>query len=172
MDIEGLSFQSNIKNELNRLDFQRSRILSYNAWMDPSIPNVNHDADFYMVLLRRLFRNIEKTSRYDSRIANLKGRFERLYKKIKIRDHFEHDIDIKDIPEYSKNIKIMCSVVLNNTNPHIVSGDQIWTLNEDHDSFKTLVEQYIKLFPFRKPTEKKRSIIQRILTKFCRRINC
>jgi len=173
MDFESLSFQSDITNELNRLDFQRSRIISYQnkTEFDPSKPNmINHDADFYMVLLRRLYRQIEKTSRHDPKVANLKGKYKHLYKKIKIRDHFEHDFDINDLPYYSPSIKIMCGVVINETNPHITSGDQIWTLNDDHNSFKSLVEKYSKLYPFKKSQEMKKSFFKKILIRICKKL--
>jgi hypothetical protein len=49
-----------------------------------------HDADFYFILLRRLYRIVEEEAKINSRVANLKGQYRDLYPKIHIRDHVEH----------------------------------------------------------------------------------
>ena len=82
---------SGINSKLERLEFQRSRILPFDYKNLKANPG--HDADFYMVLLRRLYREVEELSKIDSRVANLKGTYGKTVKKLKIRDHYEHKIN-------------------------------------------------------------------------------
>lgn len=173
-----LLFLSEIESGIKRLDFQRKRILEWNFKNNFNGINVNHDADFYMILLRRLFRRIENIARRDSRVANLKGKFSYLYKKIKIRDHFEHEIDYKKIPQIYPGSGIICigGVVINKTNPHIISGDQKWLLNEDHENFKELLKEFISFFPFITKTKTKIKerqspicyILMKLIERFCK----
>ncbi|MFH1694651.1 MAG: hypothetical protein ABH880_02775 [Patescibacteria group bacterium] len=152
---EKMIFQSGIEAEINGLNFQRERIFTK---PEPNQDGIRvspvHDADFYMILLRRLYRAIEKAAQYDSRIANLKGKYRELTKKIKIRDHFEHEVDMETIPALDGGIKVVTSVMINPTSPHIISGDQRWLLNEDHERFISLVKEFAELFPFKKLEEK------------------
>ena len=86
LEIEKMRFVSDVQSEVVALDFQRDRVLSGGSSALPAGVCPTLDADFYMVLLRRLFRRIEAVQ-HDSRVANLKGKFPDLHRKIKIRDH-------------------------------------------------------------------------------------
>jgi len=143
-------FASEINNFIKAIDIQRERIFD-DAKQTRKMPDgvrPNHDADYYMVLLRRGYRKIEEIAKVDSRVANLKGKYLGLYKKIKIRDHFEHGVNFDNFPEYSLGIKIACGVVINEKQSHIVSGDQQWFLNDDHEAMRKLSDELIGLFPF------------------------
>ncbi|PJC30798.1 hypothetical protein CO051_04915 [Candidatus Roizmanbacteria bacterium CG_4_9_14_0_2_um_filter_39_13] len=167
-----MRFVFEIESKIRGLDFQRKRIFEFFPNNDPESPKPTHDADFYMVLLRRLYRRIEN-EQYDSRVGNLKGRFSGLHKKIKIRDHYEHDINYKTFPHITPGIMIVCGVVINKTNPHIISGDKKWLLNEDHEKFKNLLSEFVKLYPFAPKPKQKTSllcrILKKILNKFCKK---
>ena len=82
-DRDKMLFQHEIESKLNSLEFQRERILNtpHKELWEKKISPV-HDVDFYVILLRRLFRQIENTATYDSRVANLKGKNTDLVKKI------------------------------------------------------------------------------------------
>ncbi len=147
VDIEKMSFASKIQSEIVALDFQRDRVLQQNAAQLASGVRPTHDADFYMVLLRRLYRRIEDVQ-HDSRVANLKGEFYDLYKKIKIRDHFEHEVDLNKFPQYAPGIFVIGGLVINGSQSHIVSGNKKWFLVEDHNRFKNLLAYFIRLYPF------------------------
>ena len=158
---EKMRFSSGIESKIRRLDFQRERILKSSPENEAfSTPGAGHDADFYMVLLRRLYRWIEAAAKHDSRVANLKGKSSALCEKIKIRDHFEHfepEADYEKIPQITPGIIVVGGVVTNDTNPHIISGDQKWLLNEDHEEFKNLLGRFVELYPFAdKPKQKTR----------------
>ena len=158
-------FQHEVESKLNSLEFQRKRILNtpHKELWEKKISPV-HDVDFYVILLRRLFRQIESTATYDSRVANLKGKNIDLVKKIKIRDDFEHGIDLENLlpvdvanlpagtisAPLGANIKIATSLM----NDEIVSGALKWSLNKDHQSFVQLMVEFVKLYPFSpKPDE-------------------
>ena len=81
-----MDFASDIESEIRGLDFQRERILEFSPDNETNSPKPTHDADFYMVLLRRLYRRIEAAAKHDSKVANLKGKSSELCEKIKIRD--------------------------------------------------------------------------------------
>lgn len=161
-------FSSDIGSELKRLDIQRKRILDFSPLTDSYQASPNHDADFYMVILRRLYRRIE-AAQHDPRVANLKGRYIFLFKKIKIRDHFEHEIDYNNFPQYAPGIIIVGGIVLNSTNPHIVSGDQEWLLNDDHKSIKELMTELATLYPFAPKPERQSSLLCRIIQQASKR---
>ncbi len=65
-DQNKMEFLSGIDNCIKEIELKRSRIyaLSKNSAM--------HDAGYYMILLRRLYRKIEEITEYNSRVANLK----------------------------------------------------------------------------------------------------
>lgn len=155
-------FERDIEDSLNRVDIQRKRILA-------SIQNIKrqplergylkpqHDVDFYFILLRRLYRVLEEKAREDSRAANLKGKYNNLYAKIKIRDHSEHWIDWKKFPSISPGspIKVKLSVIINKSGNFVQSGNQKWDLEKDHKLFVELFEKLTKLYPFKKSLVKK-----------------
>jgi len=152
-------FQHDIKSKLNSLEFQRERILntSHEEFRKKKVSPI-HDVDFYVILLRRLFRQLEDVATYDSRIANLKGKNTSLIKKIKIRDDFEHGVDLENMQSIDiaslpsgtisappgTNIKITTSLM----NNHIVSGDLKWDLEDDHIAFIKLMNDFFNLYPF------------------------
>lgn len=142
---ERIRFMAEIESEISSLDFQRDRILQLDPRQLPHGVSPVHDADFYMVLLRRLYRRIEDAQR-DSRVANLKGKYSDLCKKIKIRDHFEHGVDINTFPQTTPGMMIITSLVHNGNDSHIISGDKKWLLTEDHERFKTMLSEFIELF--------------------------
>ncbi len=166
LEIEKMRFSSEIQSETACLDFQRDRIIQ-----SPSINHngikPTHDADFYMVLLRRLYRRIED-AQHDSRVANLKGKFKDLHKKIKIRDHFEHEIDLDNFPQYSQGIFVVGGLVINGDQSHIVSGDKEWFLFADHDQFKNLLTDFSRLYPFAVKVERSQSLWRKFLKKICK----
>ena len=85
-DLDKMKFLMKIKNNMDGLELQRSRISASSGI------SAIHDVDYYMILLRRLYREIEETAKSDSRIANLKGKNKYLFLKIKMRDDFEHNV--------------------------------------------------------------------------------
>lgn len=158
--IEKKRFISEIESDLATLDFQRDRI--FQDPINPQDVRGVHDADFYMVLLRRLYRRIEKTARHDSRVADLKGRHKELYKKIKIRDHFEHGVDVS---KFTQNIIVIGGLVINGEQSHIISGDQQWFLYKDHNQFKELLNTFVQLYPYldSRPVKPRFSVCKRFL---------
>jgi hypothetical protein len=158
-DIDKRRFISGIESDIEKLDFQHKRIFEFSLKTCG-----NPDADYYMILLRRLYRIIE-SEQHDSRVGNLKGKFSNIHKKIKIRDHFEHEVDLDNFPHASQGIIVIGGVVINKTNPHIISGNQKWLLNEDHEKFKDLMRKFANLYPFASKPKKKVSFICRLLKK-------
>ncbi|OGJ01520.1 hypothetical protein A3G98_00270 [Candidatus Nomurabacteria bacterium RIFCSPLOWO2_12_FULL_37_8] len=158
-DRDKMLFQHEMESKLNSLKFQRERILNtpHKELWEKKISPI-HDVDFYVILLRRLFRQIESEATYDSRVANLKGKNIDLVKKIKIRDDFEHGIDLENMSPVDvanlpsgtisapvgANIKIATSLM----NDEIVSGDLKWSLNKDHQLFIQLIIEFSNLYPF------------------------
>jgi hypothetical protein len=157
-DREKTLFLNDIQSKINGLNFQRERIfaISTKERFEKRISPV-HDVDFYVIILRRLYRIIENVSSHDSRVANLKGRYNDLFKKIKIRDHFEHGVDIdgiaptviSDLPSGTisgsdSSIRITTSIV----NNVIISGNFKWDLNVDHEIFIKIIKEFITFFPF------------------------
>ena len=170
-EIEKMRFTSKIESETRNLDFQRKRILEPFDINNPERPSPGHDADFYMILLRRLYRRIEN-EQHDSRVANLKGKFKGIHKKIMIRNDYEHGVDLETFPHAAPGIIIITGLVINDTNPHIISGNQQWLLNEDHEKFKKLLSEFAKLYPFN-PKPKQRislcRLIKIIQNRFCKK---
>ena len=171
-EIKKMQFALKIRSEIRDLDFQRERILKVFQNNDSEKPGPTHDADFYMILLRRLYRRIEN-EQHDARVGNLKGKFNGIHKKIKIRDHYEHNINYKAFPQITPGITIIGGVVINETNSHIVSGNQKWLLNEDHKKFTDLLLEFAKLYPFASKSKEKQSLMCRIMrklfNKFCKK---
>lgn len=171
-EIEKMRFVFEIESEIRDLDFQRKRIFEFLPDNNSARPKPTHDADFYMVLLRRLYRRIER-ERHDSRVGNLKGKFKGIHKKIKIRDDYEHDINYETFPQITPGIMIVGGVVMNKTNAHIVSGNQKWLLNEDHENFKKLLSEFAELYPFAlKPKSRQSwfcSMLKKRFNKFCKK---
>jgi len=174
MNRDKILFQYDIESKLNGLELQRERILSRTETSRTRVSPV-HDVDFYVILLRRLFRQLEDVARYDSRVANLKGRNNALVKKVKIRDHFEHGVDLENMksvdvanlpsgtisaPE-GTNIKIAMSLF----NNHIVSGDLKWDLGADHQAFVKLMSDFVGLHPFSPKPSTRSSVLL-----LCRRL--
>jgi hypothetical protein len=164
LDIEKIRFSSEIQSEIVSLDFQRDRIMQSSSMQHNGL-KPTHDADFYMVLLRRLYRRIEE-AQHDSRVANLKGKFSGLHKKIKIRDHFEHEVDLDNFPQYAPGIVIVGGLVINGDQSHIVSGDRKWFLIADHDQFKKLLADFANFYPFAVKVEKPQNFWNKLLKVF------
>ena len=162
--MQKMMFLSEIEHEIERLDFQRDRIFKHTV---SSKLGPNHDADFYMILLRRLYRRIEKVAKYDLNVKILKKRYSNLYKKIKIRDHFEHrdEFGNRKVKQYSQGIKVNCGIVINNTNSCIISGKSKWFLSIDHDKFKEILKKFVMLFPFAQDSKPKKLFLFSILNK-------
>ena len=148
-----IEFTMKIKKIISGLELQKLRIFNSSSKI--------HDADYYIILLRRAYRIIEDFATKDSRVANFKGKNTNLFKKIKIREHFEHEIkpksrlnnkELSDFrivsPDSSLNIHIRTSLVQKNNSFSIVSGDIIWDLSEDHLAFIKKFDEFIKLYPF------------------------
>ena len=132
--------------DIRRLKFQRGRILGAIRRNYKQYWILGHDSDFYLVLVRRLYRQIEKDSKTDSKVANLKGKYQSLFAKIKIRDSFEHDEDLnlKDSP-----IKVSRSLIIlkqdNKLSVKIQSGIHQWDLESDHNLFIQAVKEHASL---------------------------
>ncbi|MBP8973980.1 MAG: hypothetical protein KBH93_08885 [Anaerolineae bacterium] len=143
---------SNIDQGLEGLEIQRARVLraSQDITQNPEASYSvapNHDADFYLVLLRRMYRVLENTAKENSRVANLKGQYKDLYPKIKMRDHSEH-MGILDIPPIREGSPIIVKlvIVINENRVTIVSGDQEWNLDTDHGRFVELMRKFLALW--------------------------
>ncbi|MCK9345310.1 MAG: hypothetical protein M0P64_04335 [Candidatus Pacebacteria bacterium] len=162
-EIEKMRLISEIESEIGRLNIQHRRIFE-STQNDAGGPTSTHEADFYMVLLRRLYRRIE-ANQHDSRVANLKGRFSGVHKKIKMRDDFEHDINYETFPHVVPGIIVIGGVVINGDSSHILSGDQQWFLKEDHDNFINLMREFAGLYPFVPKPKKEGSSICRCCKK-------
>src|SRR3990167_6480044 len=124
-DRDKMLFQHEMESKLNSLKFQRERILNtpHKELWEKKISPI-HDVDFYVILLRRLFRQIESEATYDSRVANLPS-------------------GTISAP-VGANIKIATSLM----NDEIVSGDLKWSLNKDHQLFIQLIIEFSNLYPF------------------------
>ncbi|KKS13853.1 MAG: hypothetical protein UU70_C0006G0007 [Candidatus Yanofskybacteria bacterium GW2011_GWA1_41_6] len=137
-----------INSLIDRLELQRKRILQGSL----------HDADFYVLILGRIYRYIDKLSKTNSKIANLKGQNLTLLSKIRIRHYFEHEdgisidkfpsTDTSNIPGIKStvaaaiaNIKVVNSVFINGDKALIVSGDCQWDLNHDHLALIELINK-------------------------------
>jgi hypothetical protein len=163
-------FPFTIELRIKALDFQRGRIFNISSPQEFfSGHGAVHDADYYMVLVRRLYREIENYQ-YDSRVANLKGRYKDLYKKMKIRDDFEHGVDYEKVIPISPGMTFVSSVILDKVNPRIVSGAQEWFLNEDHENFKKMLMEFAGLHPFTVKPIKKNGKIHNLLRKIQSRV--
>jgi len=137
---------SDAEKDISKINFQKERILNAfkkgykRQWI------LHHDADFYFILIRRLYRQIETESVTISKVANLKGKYKDLFKKIKIRDSYEHNEDL-NLP--SSNLKIVNSVMVNLTSGKItmkvLSGIYVWDLAADHEQFLKAFSEYIQL---------------------------
>lgn len=147
-----LDFVSEMQFKIDRLKLQRSRI--YEATGIYAV----HDADFYIVLLRRMYRDIEETASSNSAVANLKGQHKEFLLKIKIRDDFEHPPETpskadkkilleKGIinEESTGEFVIQTSIIRQNESILIVSGKNHWDLEDDHKQFLKLFEKFIDL---------------------------
>ena len=139
-----MRFASEMESEIRGLDFQRNRIFEFSHNNGPEIPKPTHDADFYMVLLRRLYRCIEK-EQHDSRVGNLKGKFNGIHKKIKIRDHYEHEINYKTFSHATSGIMIVGSVVINETDPLRNFQNFVSSVAPRGAYFKPLLRDFIRL---------------------------
>jgi len=150
---EKMTFLCEIENDLGGLELQRSRVYENR--------HAVHDAGYYMILLRRLYRKIEDAAKRSSHVANFKGKFIKLFLKIKIRDDFEHGvkkdslIDKKILIDYgivsensSGDIRIQTSVLRRDDSICIVSDDKYWDLGNDHQSFCKIIEEFIGLYPY------------------------
>ena len=136
---------------IKRLEVQKTRILN--------LPNKIHDADYYTILLRRGYRIIEDEASKNPQIANLKGKNNNLFNKIKIRDHFEHnaktksELSNKELNNFrivsagsSLNINIRTSIAQKkDVSISILSGNITWDLTKDHQSFIKILEEVAKL---------------------------
>jgi hypothetical protein len=145
-----------METEVNGLIFQLERILKKSSHERLGKISPVHDVDFYLILLRRLLRKLEEVAKTDSRVANLKGKHKELFKKIKIRDHFEHGIDFETLPsvgnkefpgiKVGSGTKIATSLIGN----LIVSGDLHWDLFKDHTEFIDVILKMVDLYPYNK----------------------
>jgi hypothetical protein len=151
-----MKFLMKIKNSIDGLELQRSRICASSGI------SAVHDAGYYMILLRRLYREIEEIAKCDSRIANLKGKNKGICQKIKMRDDFEHGVE-KDVQldkeilidlgisskESSGNVRIQTSVYKKGDSISIISGNILWDMSQDHQIFLKMVTEFVSLYPFK-----------------------
>jgi len=145
-----------IETEIKSLEFQRERIFSKIFLQAKERISPVHDVDFYLIILRRLYRQLEDIAATDSRVANLKGLNKDLLKRIKIRDHFEHGINFENLSpvgtrefpgvKIGSNVKISTSLL----GRLIVSGDLYWDLDKDHIEFVRVINEMIAFYPFAK----------------------
>lgn len=147
-----------MESKMEGLNLQRERIFTGDARKHSRRAAPVHDVDFYVVLLRRLYREIEHRAHHDSRVANLKGKYQELGRKIKMRDHFEHGFDQDKLKptdttglpgmKGAKGVVIMTSVFLEKGLRQIVSGNFRWDLDKDHEQFVRMVSEMVALHPF------------------------
>jgi hypothetical protein len=150
-----------LKSLLARLEAQRARIRN-----NPSADNVggthitaSHDADFYTILLRRVYRKINKLGEEITNIKNIRDENKSFLEKIWIRDHFDHvEADnwevIKElgpskvghleayknsIVPMIANVTIVASVI----EDKIISGPYEWDLEKDHAQLNKIVEDTV-----------------------------
>lgn len=135
-----------LEDSVRRLNFQRERVLNAIRRNYKQHWILGLDSDFYFVLIRRLFRQIEEESKTSSRVANLKGKYKDLFKKVKIRDSFEHD---EDLNLKDSLIKVSRSLIIlkqnNELSVKIQSGIHKWDLTVDHDLFIKAIREYALL---------------------------
>ena len=79
---EKINFQFDIENKIKGLELQKQRISTHVSSVGTPTASPVHDVDFYTILLRRLYRELEEVARYDSRVANLIGKNKILLKKM------------------------------------------------------------------------------------------
>jgi len=150
-NLEKMKFLMRIKYGVDGLAMQISRI--------NELFNVL-DADIYIIILRRLYREIEDCSS-DARIAKIIRQNKSLFEKIKIRDHFEHNIETKKSQLYKNrlaeigincdsgaSVNIMTSMFRKSDTIVIVSGNIEWNLQNDHKKFLEIIEMFVILYPF------------------------
>jgi hypothetical protein len=155
-DQNKVEFILKMKNITNSLELQRSRIY------DASNLNILHDVGYYMTLLRRAYREIQQSMKFDSRVAYLNGLNKELFKKIKMRDDFEHGVEKDDqvdretliqlgivSKESSGTIRIRTSVFTTRGHVLIISGKIIWNMSLDHQSFLKIFQEFIDFYPFK-----------------------
>lgn len=161
-DQEKMQFLMEIKNCIDGIELQRSRICAFQTAV--------HDAGYYMILVRRLYRKIEEKASCDSRVANFKGKHKGLCSKIKMRDDFEHDV-INNLQldketlvglgiiskESSGNIQIHTSVHKNRGSITIISGNIQWDMKQDHQAFLKMIEGFVNLYPFKNTVQQQSS---------------
>lgn len=177
-DQEKMKFLIKIKNSIDGLELQRSRICASSGI------SAVHDAGYYMILLRRLYREIEEIAKCDSRIANLKGKNKGLYQKIKMRDDFEHGVEEevqldKEIlidlgiisKESSGNIRIQASVHRKGDSISIISGNILWDMSQDHQTFLKMVTEFVSLYPFKDRLIPKQLNSNKLGMKYARKFN-
>jgi hypothetical protein len=156
--MEAGSLENDVEKLLERLEIQRERVLSSAQEMldnPPNKPAIDplHDADFYFVLLRRLYRIVQSEAKANSRVANLKGKYQDLYDKVKMRDHTEHPPGWEklqdDFPSLHPGsaIKVVWSIIVNKDGVFITSGDQRWDFDKDHKRFLELFKKFLELQP-------------------------
>jgi len=134
------------ERDIAKINFQKERILNAFKRRYKQQWILHHDADLYFIIIRRLYRQIEDDSKTISKVANLKGKYKDLFKKIKIRDSYEHNEDL-NLP--SSNFKIVNSVMINQASGKItmkvLSGIYEWDLTVDHEQFLKAFSEYIRL---------------------------
>lgn len=67
-------FVSDVSSLIAGLELQRKRIFNLPQIKQSFLISPIHDVDFYVIILRRIFRKIEDVAKEDSRVANLKGK--------------------------------------------------------------------------------------------------
>lgn len=151
-----MKFLLKIKKWIYGLELQLLRISA------PSNDSAVHDAGYHMILLRRLYREIEERAKCDSRVANLKGKNKELCQKIKMRDDFEHGVE-KDAQmdkeilvglgilckESAGNFRIQTSIFKKGDSISIISGKIIWDMLLDHQAFLKMINEFVSFYPFK-----------------------
>jgi len=152
--IKGLKIQYNRMQKtgvdsLNKLNVGTAEALRELA------ESVNHDLSYYVVLLRRFYRQINLLSKIDKDIAKLKNDNTDFLEKIWIRDHFEHNLNVSAVPSVTliPSITVVRGLILNpkkegiGVHIKVESGDIKWDMDKDHADFIKIAMQVIELCP-------------------------
>lgn len=145
-----MEFENDFRSFIDRLELQKERILT--------IPHRGvHDADFYTMILRRIYRRFGLLGARNKEIARILDKDKVYFNKIRIRDDFdkpekvskERTIEIKKLPKGfihgEGQVSMFTSVLIKDDNAFIVSGEFIWNLNEDHKKLLSIVDKVINI---------------------------
>lgn len=140
--------RNDVEYALKSLLIQRARVVraARKLTTNKGSDYLSHDLHYYFVMARKIYGFIQEAAKNNSKVANLKGnkKYRDLYKKVKIRDHYEHPPrDLDKFPSISPQLKTIRSVAVNKNEIVIHSGDQTWNMSTDHKRFRELIGEFL-----------------------------